>query len=49
MPAGRLAVVKVREGVETKDRRAEATRRERETREVGGERVKDCLSVVGET
>ena len=29
-------MVKVREGVETKDRRAEATRRERETREVGG-------------
>ena len=49
MPAGRLAVVKVREGVETKDRRAEATRRERETGEVGGKRVKDCLAVVGET
>lgn len=29
-------MVKVREGVETKDRRAEATRRERETREVWG-------------
>ena len=28
-------MVKVREGVETKDRRLEATRRERETREVG--------------
>ena len=39
----------VREGVETKDRRAEATRRERETREEGAPRVKDCLAVVGET
>ena len=49
MPAGRLSVVKVREGVETKDRRGEATRRERETREVWGERVKDCLAMVGGT